>query len=190
MAITLKPLKPISDEDILKLSDLNPGYQLELDSEGELIVTPSGGESAFKEGGLFVQIYQWAEQNGSGRAFPSSAGFRLPDGRLFVPDASWTLKSRLNTLSREKLRRFLPLCPDAVFEIRSYSQFKDELQEKMKIYIANGARIAIFMDPYERIVELYRPGVETQVLVNPKNISLDPELPGFTLNIFKIFEEE
>lgn len=42
MAISLKLAAPPSDEEILELSERNPGYQFERTTAGELIVTPTG----------------------------------------------------------------------------------------------------------------------------------------------------
>ena len=35
MAITIKHPRPVTDEDLLELSRLNPGYQFECDAQGD-----------------------------------------------------------------------------------------------------------------------------------------------------------
>jgi Uma2 family endonuclease len=37
------------------------------------------------------------------------------------PDASWVRRERLANLTAEQKRKFLPLCPDFVIELRSSS---------------------------------------------------------------------
>jgi Uma2 family endonuclease len=58
----------------------------------------------------------------------------------------------------------------------------------MRAYLANGAQIAVLIDPYERTVEVYRPGQDPQVSANPRAVPLDPELPGFVPEPAPLFE--
>jgi len=183
MAISLKPARPVTDEELLMLSERNPGYQFERTARGELIVTPTGSEGARREQELAAQLWLWAKRDGHGIAFGASAGFRLPDGAVHAPDASWVRRDRWDVLSRAQRRTFAPLCPDVVFEIRSESQSAAELREKMHVYLANGARVAVLIDPDERMVEIFRPGREPEMHNNPATVALDPELPGFMLEL-------
>jgi Uma2 family endonuclease len=100
MAITLEPVRPVTDEELLELSRLNPGYQFERDAKGKLIVTPTGGDSALREARLVRQLDLWAAQESRGIAFSSAALFFLPDGSRLMPDASWLRQERWNALSR------------------------------------------------------------------------------------------
>jgi hypothetical protein len=45
---------------------------------------------------LTSELYVWAKRNGTGM------GFDLPDGSNRSPDASWKLKSRIESLRREQ----------------------------------------------------------------------------------------
>ncbi|MBX6378166.1 MAG: Uma2 family endonuclease, partial [Clostridia bacterium] len=104
------------------------------------------------------------------------------------PDASWVRRERWEALTPEEQEGFVPLCPDAVFEVRSPSNTLAELREKMRAYLANGARIAVLVDPYERAVEVYRPGREPERHDKPAHVAFDPELPGFALDLGPVFE--
>jgi Uma2 family endonuclease len=55
-------------------------------------------------------------------------------------------------------------------------------------YLDNGAQLGWLIDPSERRVYVYRPGVAVERLDNPANISGDPELPGFVLDLISIWE--
>jgi Uma2 family endonuclease len=183
MATTLRLLTPVTDEELLELSKLNPGYQIERDAAGELIMAPTGGKSGRREVRLLAQLDQWAEREGTGVAFGPSTGFRLPDSAVRAPDASWVRRSRWNALSPAEQDRFAPICPDAVFEIASPSTRVDELEDKMRAYLANGARLGILIDPEERAVEIYRPGRDPILHRTATEVALDPELPGFVLKL-------
>jgi Uma2 family endonuclease len=182
MAISLRPVRPVTDEELLALSERNPGYQLERSAGGELIVTPTGNESARREQEVAAQLWVWATHDGRGIAFGASAGFRLPDGSVFAPDASWVQRVRLDALSRETREGFAPLCPDVVFEVLSKSDTPQDLRAKMRVYMANGARAGVLIDPYQRMVEVYRPGRDPETHTDA-TVALDPELPGFALDL-------
>lgn len=57
----------------------------------------------------------------------------------------------------------------------------------MRAYVANGARLAVLVDPKRRTVEVYAPDRDPQVLESARSASLDPVLPGFTLDLVPIF---
>jgi Uma2 family endonuclease len=61
------------------------------------------------------------------------------------------------------------------------------LREKTRAYLTNGAQIAVLIDPSERTVEVYRPGREPEIHRSPERVALDPELPGFMLDLEPIF---
>jgi len=187
MAIVLDLLHPVTDEELLRLSQRNPGYQLERTADGRLIVSPTGMESGRRSLKIAYQLKRWNERTGLGVVFSSSTGFHLPDGSLLSPDASWVARERWERLSPEEREGFAPLCPDAVFEIRSSSQTPEELRERMWAYLRNGARIGLLVDPYTRTVEVYRPGREPERYENPDRVALDPELPGFELELGPVF---
>ena len=58
----------------------------------------------------------------------------------------------------------------------------------MRTYLANGTRLGVLIDPDERTVEIHRSGQEAVVFADPRTIALDPELPGFVLELAPIFE--
>ncbi len=187
MAISLKLAAPPTDEEILELSQRNPGYEFERTAAGELVVTPTGSAGGRRDAVLVRQLDTWAEADGTGVAFGSSTGFRLPDGSLLVPDAAWVRGVRWEALSSKEQEEFAPLCPDAVFEILSVSDALSNLRKKMRSYLANGARLAVLIDPQRRTVEIYAPGREPELLASPQSVSLGPVLPGFTLDLKRIF---
>lgn len=60
MAISLRLPAPPSDEELVELSERNPGFGFERTAEGELIVTPTGGEAGRSEAELVGQLHTWA----------------------------------------------------------------------------------------------------------------------------------
>lgn len=187
MAISLRMGAPLGDDEILELSKRNPAFQFERSAEGELIVTPTGGEGARRDLALGYQLYGWAEADGSGVAFGSAVGFRLADGSLLSPDASWVRRERWEAISPREREGFPPVCPDAVFEIASESDSLPGLRQKMWTYLANGARLAVLIDPQHRMVEVYLPDHEVQIYDSPRAVSFDVVLRGFVVDLAPIF---
>ena len=177
-----------NDEELFEFCARNPELRIERTAEGDLIVmTPAGWASGHRSAEIVAALRDWAARDGTGLASDSSAGYVLPDGAMRSPDASWVLRSRLAGISAEAKERFLPLCPDFVVELRSPSDRLPDLQAKMEEYRDNGARLGWLIDPQERRVHEYRPGRPTEVLDDPTEVSGDPELPGFVLDLAPIW---
>ncbi|MDQ7828093.1 MAG: Uma2 family endonuclease [Armatimonadota bacterium] len=189
MVVRIDLLRAVTDEELLRLSERNPGYQFERTADGRLVVSPPGGEHGRRSVNLGYQLQGWNERTRTGVVFDSSTGFRLPDGALFSPDASWVSRERWEVLTRQEREGFVPLCPDAVFELRSRGQDAEEVREKLQAYLRNGARVAVLVDPYTRTVEVHRPGRAPEVSREPARVPLDPELPGFELELKPLFED-
>ena len=85
--------------------------------------------------------------------FESSAGFRLPDGSVFSPDASLLRLVRWQALSAEERSGFAPLCPDLVVELASPSdqgpRGVSALRRKLAAYQASGARLGWLQLPHD-----------------------------------------
>src|SRR5262249_5184031 len=146
-----------------------------------VIMPPTGSETGKSNIKISAQLEIWSERDGRGIAFDSSTGFRLPNTAMRSPDASWLFKSRWNALSAEERKKFAPLCPDFVIELRSESDVLRTLQDKMQEYLENGAQLGWLIDPLEHRVYAYRSGQPVEELDKPDSLSDDPLLPGFVL---------
>jgi len=168
----------------------NPDLRLEQLANGEVVVmSPTGGESGDRSSEINYQLRAWAKRDGRGKVFDSNTEFRLPLGSARCPDGCWVGLSRWDTLTPDERKKFPPLCPDFVIELRSETDRLIDLQNKLEEYLANGARLGWIIDPFSNIVHIYRPGHAAEVLVNPASVSGDPELPGFVLDLKEVFTE-
>jgi Uma2 family endonuclease len=178
----------LTDEQFYQLCISNPEQPLELTNEGVLIaMSPVGGESGKREMRLGSQLFNWNEETELGEVFSSSTIFKLPLGSQRSPDAAWVENSRWATLTPEQQKKFPPIAPDFVIELRSESDRLADLQEKMLEYKANGVRLGLLIDPKGRQVEIYRIDREVEILENPEAINCNDILPGFTLELQKIW---
>jgi Uma2 family endonuclease len=177
-----------TDDKFVEMVAANKDLRLELSAQGELsIMSPTGGETGDRNLELGGQVWFWNRQNGLGKAFDSSTGFKLPNGATRSPDVSWIKIARWNALTPEQRKRFLPLCPDFVIELVSESDDLADTQAKMREYIANGLRLGWLINPKNKQVEIYRPNQEIEVLQSPANLSGENVLPGFILDLQPIF---
>jgi Uma2 family endonuclease len=170
-----------TEDEFFDFCQVNRDLRIERSARGEIIVmSPAGGYSGYQSGEVFSQLRVWAGQDGTGVAFDSSTGFRLPNGGMRAPDAAWVDLSRLKKLSRKEKEQFIPLCPDFVIEVASPTDAPSRLQEKMEEYREAGLRLGWLILPASRQVEVYTlAGV--QILTAPEALSGDPVLPGFRL---------
>lgn len=178
----------MNHEEFIEFCLVNRDLRIERTANGEVIVMPP----AFSDTGnrnlkIAQQLANWAEQDGTGETFDSSAGFTLPDGATRSPDASWIKLERWNALSEQQKSSFAPICPDFVVELRSASDTLKSLQDKMQEYIDNGASLGWLIDRKNRKVYIYRPSQEPEILDNPETVTGNPVLPGFVLRMTKIW---
>ncbi len=117
----------------------------------------------------------------------SSTGFILPNGAERSPDGAWISRERWEALTPVQREKFPPLCPDFVLELRSPSDDLAELQAKMREYLGCGARLGWLIDAIARRVYVYQPGAAMQELDGPASVSGDPVLPGFDLDLTRIW---
>ena len=165
----------------------NPDLRLELTPDLRLIVmAPTGGETSKKNARLNLLVGIWNEQTELGEVFDSSGGYdftALGGGKL-APDLSWIKKSRLEGVN---IVGFIPIVPDFVIELRSATDNLKPLQDKMKEYQRLGVRLALLINPKHRQVEIYQPEQERKILESPQSIDCNEVMPGFILDMSKVW---
>jgi Uma2 family endonuclease len=181
--------KKMSDDEFYDFCMANKDLNLELTSEGDLIVMPpTGMKSGNRNFKLTAAFGLWAEKDGTGLGFDSSALFSLPNGAKRSPDLTWVKKEKWEALTEKEQERFSPLCPDFVVELRSPSDSLKRLRKKMEEYVANGAQLGWLIDPFERKIHVYRPGAAVEILEDPETVSGEPLLRGFTLDLRTLWD--
>ncbi len=177
----------VTPEQFISLCLKNPDLRLELSPNQELIVmVPTLPISGERNGDLSGQVWYWNRQTNLGRAFDSSTGydFTALEGGMPSPDCSWIQKSRLEGVSLEK---FFSIAPDFVIELRSSSDNLKPTQEKMLVYQRVGVQMGLLIDPQKKRVEIYRSGQEVEILEVPSSIDCNEVMPGFVLDLNRIW---
>ncbi|MEN9519152.1 MAG: hypothetical protein RLZZ381_1740 [Cyanobacteriota bacterium] len=188
LSLNVPPAVGLTDEQFYQLCIANEPWQLELTQAGELIIMPpTGGESGIRNSDINIELGLWNRQTKLGKVFDSSTEFKLPSGAYRCPDAAWVKLERWQALTKEEQKRFPPICPDFVIELRSESDTLAKLRLKMQEYQNNGASLGWLIDPQTPSVEIYRSQQDVEVLNfsfdNPPQLLGEEILPGFILDL-------
>jgi len=182
--LDLSPIVQLTRDQFYRLCAANPDHKLERNAHGELIVmSPTGGETGYRNAGLIGQAYIWNNKTQLGIVFDSSTGFALPQGGDRSPDVAWIPTEKWQALSPEERQSFLPLCPDFVIELLSPSDTWRQGQTKMTEYQENGCRLGWLLDPKQKRVAIYRPDRPVEILDSPTTLSGETVMPGFDLEV-------
>lgn len=180
--------KKMTPEEFWEFCGDNRKVRAELTKDGDVILMPpTEFETSDRNLEILLQLGTWAKKDKKGVATESNAGFVLPNGATRSPDAAWTRKSRLEKFTAAEKKKFLPLCPDFVIELRSASDNLKNLQEKMEEYVENGAKLGWLIDPNNRRVHIYRATGEIEILEMPDKVSGENILQNFELDLTEIW---
>ena len=181
------PAAPMGDDELLAFCARNELLRVERTRTGEImLMSPTGAGTGSVNSEINRQLANWAYQ-ADGVVFDSNAGFSLPDGSMMSPDGAWVSSARWNALSAKDRARFAPLCPEFVIELRSPSDSLRQLEEKMILWIDNGAQLAWLIDPESQTVQVYRPGEGVEVHQRPTSVQGSGPVADFELIMERIW---
>ncbi|MEI3648477.1 MAG: Uma2 family endonuclease [Dolichospermum lemmermannii FEM_B0920] len=179
----------MTDDQFFEFCQLNRDLRIERNKFGEIsIMSLAGSETGNRGFNIALQLGIWSEKDGTGIGFSSSTGFTLSTGAERSPDAAWIKLARWNQLTPAQQKKFAPICPDFVIELRSASDNLQPLKDKMQEYMQEpGILLELLIDRKNRRVYIYRPGQIEECLENPDTVNCEPVLPRFVLNMGKIW---
>jgi Uma2 family endonuclease len=188
MPVTLRASSPVSDEELMRFSEENKPYKIERNKYGEIVImTPVGGTGSNHEYLIAAAFVHWMGEAGDGIVFSPSAGFKLADGSCLSPDASWISSARWNALTLAQQVGYPPLCPDFLIEVRLQSDARRMVEEKMQLWMENGAKLAWLVDPIDGSVTIYRPGEAAETLQRPEVVMGEEPVAGFELRCARLW---
>lgn len=175
-------------KDLEKLQVQNPDYQMELVGGEIIIMSPSGYESDEVAAELVAQLRNWVRPRKLGRVTASNAGFILPNATKDVraPDASFVRAERLRRTTED----YAQLVPDLMFEVKSKTDSLFKLREKIQEFLALGTLVGVLVDPRSRTMEVYRLGVEKEVLRDGDVLRVPELLPGWEMVVAEVWAPE
>jgi Uma2 family endonuclease len=186
LPVTLQLACPLGDEGLLAFCEANSGLEIESDADGSItIMTPAGPESSRLNQILAAELLSWARRQANGEVFGPDLGIRFPDKVMRGPDVAWLSADRWNDYKQVNKGRpgFLPFCPEFVAELRSQSDRASKIEAKMEFWMSRGAQLGWLIDPLRKLVLVYRPGREAEILSQPEVLAGEGPIAGFQIEM-------
>ena len=163
------------------------GWQYEL-VDGILVRMPmSGGEASSIAARLLARLGIYVEDHDLGAVTGADGGYiidpiRRPDTEL-APDVAYARAERVPPRSSPDYARAWSLAPDLVVEVASPNQYRPEMAEKARQYLAAGTRLIWVIWPRYRQVDVWHPGdaaVPSRTLMGDDRLDGEDVVPGFS----------
>lgn len=184
LPLIIRPMAGLTEDMFFDLCQANEQLFMERDKDGNIIVmAPTGSDAGFYNSDINGQIWSWNRLTKAGYVFDSSTGFTLPNGAVRSPDVSWIVKSRYEALSASDRKKFAPVCPDLVIEVRSQSDNLTDLKEKMEEYRDNGSKLGWLIDQIGKKIYIYRENGVNETKNIPAILNGEDLLPGLNVEI-------
>jgi Uma2 family endonuclease len=147
---------------------------------------------------IFLAIYIYISAKKLGEVY-SETTFILPD----ADDSNWVTGSRIpdvmffandrvanyKVANPQHCSRPLALIPDLVIVVVSPTDKISEMDEKIDIYLADGVRLVITLDPQRRKAALHTSDIDHPIVLKEDAILKGGDvLPGFEVPLKKLFE--
>lgn len=188
IVLQLQPAIALTEDQFYEFCQLNSDFHIERNAAGELVIMPpTGSETDERNFNLVGQLWVWTKQDSTGVGFGSSGGFTLPNGAVRSPDAAWIKRDRWEAIPAELRKKFAPICPEFVIELRSETDNLRILQDKMQEYIDNGTQLGWLIDRKQRRVFIYRPNIAVEILDNPRRLCDEQLLHDFILDLSQVW---
>ena len=190
--LNIPTMDTMNDDEFFAFCEANRrnGMHFERDKYGQIIfMSPTGSIGGSRDLDIAFEIKYWAKQNKTGIAFGPATGFTLPDKSIKSPDVAWIRRDRWEQVPRELRKKFAPICPDFVVEVKSESDYWSEQESKMREYINNGCQLGWLIDPNEQTYMIFTPHN-----TNPKKLPFGiidggEVLEGLEIDLRTVFED-
>ena len=167
----------------------NADKRLEL-INGEIIEMPAPGEEHGFLAGLFYHHFLLFDPELKLGVPTVETGFYTLDDRrtVLAPDAAFRLRARADAPLN---KRWVSVMPDIAVEIKSPNDGMAQIRRKAAIYLWNGTQLVWIVIPERKGVEVSRldakGGIEREFIGLDGNLSGESVLPGFNLEIARLF---
>jgi len=177
--------EPLTDWLLAQISEQNTVFHVEMEPAGSLLVRRIGGfRAAGVSSDLGGALWDWAKKDGRGWALVNT-GFYLKDGSMRGAGWSWISKERLGRDEIKGSVGFDRACPELVVEVLAENYTREEMQARMRMWIENGVELGLMADPERKVVEVYRPGREVEVVT--ERVVGDGLVAGLVLELKQIW---
>ena len=136
-----------------------------------------------------VALTVWADATGAGRV-GTEWEFRVTPPhevtRPLVPDVAFLSYDRLG-YEEDEAARIPYMAPDVAVEIISPGDRRRDIEEKIRVYLAAGAGLVLYVDPVERTFTAHDVAGSRRFLAD--DVFEHSMLPGFSVRVGSVFEK-
>jgi Uma2 family endonuclease len=179
----------LNDDEFYEFCQQNDTLRFEREANGTILIMPNtGGETGDRNSEINYQLRAWNKQHRLGRIFDSSTAFRLPSSAVCSADSAFVTAERWQALTNEERKKFPPLCPDFIIELRSPTDSVTALKKKInEDWMAAGCQLAWLIDPDAETVYIFRAdGSEEELHGFDAILSGEAILPGLTFQLSEL----
>jgi Uma2 family endonuclease len=154
--------------------------------DGILLEKTVGFRESLLTAWLIQLLGDFLTRNNLGVVLPPDTMMRLWPGRIRLPDVSFISWGRFANGQPPSTAMF-DAGPDLAVEIISPSNTRQEMQEKLEDYFTSGVLLVWYVYPARREVHVFT-GVDKVIVLNiGDKLSGGEVLPGFELDLAKLF---
>lgn len=177
--------KLLTAEEFEALPDDGKRYEL---IDGELReMAPTVNWHGEVETNLTTLLHTHSRAHGLGRVSCGEVLFivrRNPD-RVRAADIAFIRQERVPPL--EARQHIMEVIPDLVVEILSKSETIEEVNDRIDDWLGAGVQMLWIVDPYRRMVTIFRPGHDPVLVGEHGILEGDPVIPGFRCPVAELF---
>jgi Uma2 family endonuclease len=82
-----------------------------------------------------------------------------------------------------------PIVPEVVIEVVSPNDRYSEIGDKVQLYLSDGVRLVLVIDPQQRNVAIHGPDMENPIILRGDGVFADDDvLPGFNMLLIDLFK--
>jgi Uma2 family endonuclease len=181
MSITTKPVT-IEDYEAL---DEDAHFEL---IRGELYEVAATKYVQILVSGRFAEcLVRYSDAAMPGEVLVGEGGFALEDDpdSLIIPDVAFIREERLPP--KEMRQDWTRVPPDAVVEVKSPSNTRQEIERKLAVYLAAGVRLVWVADTDQETIAAYAPDGSSRVYRVGEELDGGDVLPGFRVPVAELF---
>jgi len=150
---------------------------------------PPGFQHGTTAGEISGRLFQHVQAHNLGVVPAAETGYQLrsnPD-TVRAPDVSFVSRERLAATAFDE-EGYFPGAPDFLVEVVSPSDSFSDVQEKVYLWLAAGARLVLAVLPRQRACFVYRPGTSALRLGPSDVLDASDAVPGWKLNLAEILK--
>jgi Uma2 family endonuclease len=162
-------------------------FRIEYTAEGKLILT-SGTDriTGRRNFSISGQLWAWVVRENRAKARIPARRTCCHRAHAVVPDAAWTSPETLRSIA-SSTKRMLVMVPDFIIELKSATDSRRELHEKMIEWIEAGVHLGWSNDPERKRVTVYKPNTMPVDFDNLESIPGEGPVEGFVLDLTPVW---